>query len=227
MSIRHFLVVAALCAATTGRSQQILCERVLSMTTPMASGPLFFANSLLQPQPDSVRLITSYRLGFNFSNLFQTKLQRLSTATCDTLPVGPSSYRSTERNDFIRVSCSNRRGQVLISQTVESGATSADTSYARLALFDRNGRVRWQHRLPPQPFNYGITSLIEAPGGGYFACGEYWYNYLRHGFLLLRLDSLGHVQWRRTYRGMAGDGPRSLAYSRRGTLLVSVILVAN
>ncbi len=190
---------------------QLLCERVL----PSAALQYFGPHSLVQVRPDSLWLLSI--VGRVTNNVYQTTRQvaaRINVTTCDTVAL-PGSTTLTPSPDpgTLRVACVTRRGEVLIvnEQITGRSSPSTDSTRLRFTLLGRNGRVRWSRLMAPCSYpENSVASIIEAPGGGFYAAAN----------LLMRTDSLGNLLWCRRYPYFFGLVAPT--YSSRGTLLYSV-----
>ncbi len=205
----------ALCAglgllSSTVACAQLLCERVLAVP---ATAQFMRTTGLLQPQPDSLRLLNNY--GPNTGSPTYHRITRVAVGTCDTLTLPGAAFPTPDVQSSIdfRVACTTRRGGMLVSSVQRGGRAipGLDSALLRLTLLDRNGRVRWS-RLVAGGCHTGARGLLEAPDGGFYVSGGG----------LMRVDSAGRMLWCRRYGSNTGD-LRSPTYSRRGTLLFSVL----
>ena len=211
------LWVLLLSTSLAAQAQQLLCERELRTNAPGIIQPA----ALLRLQPDSLRLMSDRRYPAGTSLALQTRLQRLNLGNCDTLPAGPTVSRVSQSDGRTNLATVNRRGQVLVAQILErplAAASNRDSARIVLQLFNRNGTPRWRRVVPPQSYYEGASGLIEAPGGGFYVCGSQANGRGSGNPFLFRIDSLGQVQWRRTYRrvGVALENPN---YTRTGNLV--------
>ncbi len=214
--MRTFLIYGrrlALCAClgwlpgTIARAQ-LLCERVLAVP---ATAPSMRTTGLLQPQPDSLRLLNNY--GPNTSLPTYHRITRVAVSTCDTVPLPGAAFPTpdVEFGEDFRVACTTRRSGLLVSSVQRGGQVvpGVDSVLLRLTLLGRNGRVRWS-RLVTGGCQTGARGLLEAPDGGFYVSGGG----------LMRVDSAGRMLWCRRY-GNVGN-LCSPTYSRRGTVLCSI-----
>ena len=212
---RGLLVLWTCLAAGLQARAQLLCERVL----PGSPTNSYYLQGqvLLKIQPDSLRLVSSFVSTTGPNYLAKQRMVRVGLTTCDTLPLAGASTALTPNADnysFRGPACVTRRGEVLMASTQRMGTIrpGMDSIRLRLTLLGRNGRVRWSRLIPTCSPRHWASALLEAPDGGFYAAGA---------SSLVRLDSLGRLLWCRSYRNEFYFG--SPTYSRRGTLLFSVV----
>ncbi|HEX8330414.1 MAG TPA: T9SS type A sorting domain-containing protein [Hymenobacter sp.] len=219
--MRHglFLLAWFLCHASQVFSQQLLCERELRTNAPS----YVQAVTLLRLRQDTLRLVSDNLLPL-VARPLRTRVQRLNAAGCDTLPAGPAVVRVANPYSAKSLACANRRGQVLVAVQLTGGRTFTNRDSLRfgMQLFNRDGTLRWFRAIRPQTESEGATSLIEAPGNGFFIIGGQTNGRGGSNTFLLRLDSLGQVQWRRVYSRTGSYDYGHLVYTRSGTLLATL-----
>ncbi|HEX8330412.1 MAG TPA: T9SS type A sorting domain-containing protein [Hymenobacter sp.] len=218
--MKHGLLLLAwlVCHASSATAQQLLCERQLN------SGATTFlrATALVSWQPDSLRLVSDY-YPTNIASAV-TRVQRLRLSSCDTLPTGSTTAR-LRLSGISSVAGTNRRGQVLVTQQLVrplAAGTNGDSIRIVLSLFNRDGSTRWRRVVPPQSSGEGVSGVIEAPGAGFFLFGGQSNGQGGNHSFVIRLDSLGQVQWRRTYGQRLSFTLSNPVYTRTGTLLLAV-----
>ena len=222
--MKHRLLLLVWLLSHTSRvfSQQVLCERELRTNATA----LVQTVTLLRLQMDSLRLVSDNFPTFTPLRL-RTRVQRLAIGSCDTLAVGPSVVRVSNPATANSVACSNRRGQTLVAVQLAGGLTitNGDSIRFGVQLFNRNGTSRWFRSIRPQTSNEGVTGLIEAPGNGFFIVGFQTSGMGNNNAFLMRIDSLGNVQWRRSYRRRGSFDYSNPVYTRTGTLLLNLFYV--
>ena len=194
-------------------AQQLLCERVLSFAPAQR---YFTAAGLVAGPLDSVRLLADYWPAGSVSGVPAfTRPQQLNVSTCDTVPGSLPTPASPAGGSAFTPSISRvvRGGQLLVATGAVGGrALSGDTVRVRVTLFSRNGQRRWSRVLPAWQAQDRPLGLVDAPGSGFYLCSA---------GSLIRLDSLGHLLWRRTYRNVGEL--HSPVYTAAGTLLVHLL----
>ncbi|GAA4351540.1 hypothetical protein GCM10023185_10270 [Hymenobacter saemangeumensis] len=211
-----YLSILLLGFGFTARAQQLVCERELRTLGPASIRP----STLLRLQPDSLRLLSDYNP--SGPNQLQVRLLRVGVGQCDTLTTRTATLGINGPSDLITLTATNRRGQVLLTQSLfrPQAAGAFDSIRIVLQLLDRDGRLRWRRVLTPQAPREGISGVLEAPTNGFFLVGSdsspgptgppISYDFV------LRIDSTGRELWRRRYRQLPNVGLINPAYTLSG-----------
>jgi hypothetical protein len=93
----------------------------------------------------------------------------------------------------------------------DDGDLAGAKSYERIVFvkFDARGEIVWIKKFG-NAFDR-VNSIIQAPGGGYVAVGEF-----DDSFLIAKIDENGNILWHRTYGGQDYDELKSVALSSDG-----------
>jgi uncharacterized delta-60 repeat protein len=109
-------------------------------------------------------------------------------------------------------------GYVVAGETYSFGAGDRDFYVVKL---DSSGNVQWTKTIGGSDRDVAY-SIIQSSDGGYVIAGDTrsfgagWYD-----FYVVKLDSLGNVQWTKTIGGSYGDYARSITQSSDGGYVVA------
>lgn len=219
MRVLFFLLVGVMLAPLAVAAQQLVCQQQFGAYTNSR-----FVGQVAAISPDSALL---YRVGLApTAYLYQSRqagLVSVRRGVCDTTRF--AVLNAMVNRDQPACILRTRRGQVRVVQSI----ATVDSSRVRLYAFSRRGQLRWS-RTYAYPFisiNGQARGVVEAPDGGVYITTDYPDSGYQPRTCLLKVDSLGRLQWRRIYASSRPSGAHQdysfgkAAYTTRGNLLLA------
>jgi len=103
-------------------------------------------------------------------------------------------------------------GYALAGETISFGAGDSDFWLVKV---DSSGSIQW-NRTYGEPTADGANSLIQTSDGGYALAGYSSGNNASKDLLFVKTDSMGNMQWNRTYGGSRWDEANSVIQTSDG-----------
>jgi hypothetical protein len=212
------------------QAQQILCQQQFGQVVPQQGNNLLFTGGQTSISPDSALL---YRLtapsGINAGSALQAGLMWLKRGSCDTARFASLAVKQMPSGGSLGLQSTfllaTRRGQIRVLNTV----AGSDSNRIQLYAFTRRGQLRWVRTYASHMRRELAQGLSEAHDGGCYI------STISKGSppvpitSLLKVDSLGQVQWQRSYASSKNGGltpSRTFGffrpvYTTRGNLLLA------
>ncbi len=122
------------------------------------------------------------------------------------------TYGGPESDLATGLVCTADGGYVMVGETRSYGAGETDFWLVKV---DSSGNMQWNKTFG-DPTADKATCVIQTSDGGY-ALGGYWLeNGASEAVLFIKTDSLGNVQWTRTYGGAEGERVNSVVQTSEG-----------
>jgi hypothetical protein len=112
------------------------------------------------------------------------------------------TYGSEGTEEITTVAETGDGGSIVTGYTTSFGAVAADIWVLRLTS---NGTIIWEKTYGASESQRGTSLLATDDGGALVAGWTYFYDQGSYDPLIIKLDSLGEVEWQRTYGGDAED----------------------
>jgi hypothetical protein len=213
---------------TRVQAQQVLCQQQYGQAIAQQGVNLLFNGGQVAISPDSVLF---YRLtapsGINNGSSLQAGLMLVRRGSCDTIRFASLAVKQVVAQGLLGTQSTfvttTRRKQVRVLHTV----ASPDSNRIQLYAFTRRGQLRWVRTYASHVRSERARGLVEAPDGGAYLSTECAGANILPRTCLLKVDSLGRVQWQRTYAssraGMAQQDYsfNTPTYTVRGNLLLT------
>jgi hypothetical protein len=213
------VLAVAFSAPLAVAAQQIVCQQQFGASTSSR-----FIGQVAAISSDSALLYrVSSATGFSGLQSQQAGLVAVRRGFCDTARFAVlNTVVSRDQPAYI---LRTRRGQVRVVQSI----ATFDSSRVRLYTFSRRGHLLWARTYanPPIAINERVQGLTEAPDGGTYITTGYTNSGYQPRTCLLKVDSLGRLQWRRLYASSRPGGAHQdysfgkPAYTVRGNLLLA------
>jgi len=163
--------------------------------------------------PDSGYILA---LSWNLSN-GQPKIMLMETDSIGQT-IWQSIYYGPARETPDEVNIVNNSGYVVLGNTSNGFISGTDIFIIRVNL---NGDTLWT-KIIGSP-NYGDVGykIQNTLDGGFILCGwtASFTNGQKHESYVVKLDSLGNIQWQRTYSGLGGDEALAIRKKQNGYVL--------
>ena len=219
--MRTLLFALLLAGATQlARAQQVICERPLGKVLDATTGytNLDAPGEVVAVTSDSVLLhLNTSPGGFAGSAPVRSALVWIGRTQCDTATFAQLKGSTKGYNKVYIISA---RHDLLVLSTLTSSGN--DSARVQLWSYSRRGQLHWTQVYRSKLQVEAAYGLLESPNQGAYFNSIFGGNiYLRSR--LTRIDSLGRMQWQRTYsNGIKRDFSFGRpCYTSHGTLLLA------
>jgi predicted secreted protein len=123
-----------------------------------------------------------------------------------------TTYGGTESDVAAALICTSDGGYALAGETSSYG--NGETDFWLIKV-DSSGNVQWNRTFGGQTDDVA-TCVIQTSDGGYAVAGYWLEDDSSEDALLVKTDSLGNVEWNRTYGGAGGESIYSVVQTSEG-----------